>query len=372
MNFVAMGIDEPAAAFLQAAKSAGDRLLAFVEIPSDMSFSDATIPRLRALEDLGGKPYDAIVVAGRAKERADLLRLLSRLNPPGLVVSTPVAIKPDVYYELALTRSEDRFRVLPLMPELFHPGLARIREHLSGVEPSDIRSLKVEASIEPTREGPGRFMTGWIWPRAIGGEIVSVSATGSGDDPSQLDEVLASARFQSGRLAVIAFRRGAIPTIAIEWSEGRLEARLPGGFEGPTEIRWKGAKGGGDETIPCSSFGERMLAAWRALGPDDGEPWLAATRQVELSEAVERSLKYERAVSLTYDEFTESAGFKSIMAATGCGLIWGIVLVAILAAAGVPYIQYIVLPVLLAFLGLQYFGLAYRKRERTAATPPPS
>lgn len=380
MQFVVIGWDDLAEDFVLAALNAGWRCLAVTDIAAREPLAEipgaARFDSLEAAASTQGA--DLLVVAGEIGGRADLVRSLLRLLPVDLVVSVPLADSADLYYELALVRNESRLRLLPLMPELGHPALERIRSLVSDPSAGPIRWIEWILPLDASREGALRFADGWSWLRAFEGEIVSLSATGSAEISSDAAEIVASLRFENegaGRLGTIRWIADpeVEPLFRVETAKLRLECRLSEGFAGPATLRIAGTSGERSETIAPPPFGERMIGLWEKLSPEDAGPWTQATRQVELADAVERSLERERAVSLHYDEFTEAASFKSIMTTTGCGLLWFMLLVVILAAVGVPFVIYLVLPLLLAFLGMQLFGLALRgDKARSASADAPA
>ena len=284
----------------------------------------------------------------------------SDLDPVDLVVATPVAVRADVYYEFGLLRSETKVRVLPLMEELGCPAIERLKQVLREQGLGAVRWIEWTRPLEAVG-GVDRFLDGWSWIRDLLGEIESVSATPAGGDPPR--QVVVSVRSQNGVAGSIRWSAASSPAqrLHLELEQGVVEVDLPEGMSGPAVFRIQ--KGARREEVrtEASPTGARWVELWSRLPAEEGGLWVHATRQIELADAVERSLDRERAVSLTYDEFSDAAGFKSIMTATGCGLIWMVILVAILAAVGVPYVHYAILPVLLVFLFFQLFGLVYRQ-----------
>src|SRR5262249_17206815 len=91
-------------------------------------------------------------------------------------------------------------------------------------------------------------------------------------------------------------------------------------------------------------------------------------RAMELSEAVNRSLRRSRTVELHYETISEDATFKSVMTSTGCLVFLATLLVLPLAMAGPPlglpwtlYIPYLIPPALVLFILLQTLRLAIRR-----------
>ena len=95
---------------------------------------------------------------------------------------------------------------------------------------------------------------------------------------------------------------------------------------------------------------------------------LDGTRAMELSEAVDRSLRRGRTVEMHYESISEDATFKSVMTSTGCLVILVSLALLPLSMAGPPlglpwtlYIPYLILPTLVLFVLLQTLRLAIRR-----------
>lgn len=382
MNFALIGYDASADEFVQAALARSHRLVAVVDVPSELPlppFPQAI--RLLSLEELPGiGGIDCILLSGRLDGRAERLRYVLRLDPVDLVLATPVALRPDVCYEASLLKKETGIHLYPLLAEAAHPAWQRIEARLGGA--GSIRLLEwtqpaVPLSMAGRVDAPAQFVHGWYWLRRLGGEIVEVAMVGSaGDAPGA--GTIASVRFQSGLLATVRWQRdpGEGCHLRVATGQVRIECEFPGGMGGPARLRWEGMAGG-EETIEPAGLGSAWLEHRdRCRQAGEEQIWVAATRQLELADAAARSLRTGRAVSLAYEGFSEEAGFKSVMTLAGCGLIWLTLLVVILAAVGVPYVGHLILPVLGVFLGMQLLGLVFRtKSEPRAArssSPPQS
>ncbi|MFO0947769.1 MAG: hypothetical protein U1D30_17910 [Planctomycetota bacterium] len=374
MNFILVGNDPSAAAFVKSALARGYRMLAYVDVPS--SDGRPTVPpgargiKLDEIPAIEGA--DFLVLSGNLEGRAERLKGLLRTDPVDLVVATPLSNKPDIYYELALVQQETKLRAFPLLPEGWHPALERIDEILSPTTMGGVIWLEWTHPLDQAAKGAYRFLDGWTWFRAVAGELESVTATGSALESDRAAQVVASLRARSDLLCTtrwLATNKGS--RFVIQADKGRVECELPEGIAGKAILRWTEGDEIRTEMFPADDLGERWLDQWEDLVGKQGfdpEPWKLAARQVEVAEAVERSLDKGRAVDLTYDEVTEEASFKSIMTIFGCSLIWATLLVAILAAVGVPYIGYLVLPAFVIFAAMQLFGLVFKKRDPETAT----
>lgn len=367
MKFIQIGNDEAAAAFARVALAHGYHMVGYIPVSSDLPPPpEATRVTMKSIEDVSSlSDVDFLLLSGRYEERSDYLKYILRLDPIDLVVSTPISEKPDTYYEVSLMQGEAKTCSFPLMPEVGHRALDRINE------------IQVERGLGGVRwvewmhplgnaEGPLRFLDGWTWVREMVGDIETLSATGSGDieRPSQ---VVVSARARTDLVSTSRWLAspGKACKFHVELDHGSIDCELPDGFSGPANLRWTKEGTAHSEELLAEPVGERWFRLWQEFkaGDEATEAWRLATRQIELAEAVDRSLSKGRTVDLTYDEVTEEASFKSIMSIFGCSLIWITLLVAILAAAGVPYVGYVVLPVLVLFVLLQFLGLVFRKKE---------
>lgn len=370
MDFILIGADPLALEFVDAARAAGHRLIAVWDQGSHRALTDrytgtAAITSLEQIKSFSNIDY--LILAGDYSGRADRLRTILRSDPVDLILSVPVAPKPDVYYELGLWQQESGAKVLGLLPELFHPGLERMKQLLRHGQPD---GATVSYDLEllqplPDPDSSSRFSSGWHWIREFSGEIDEVSTIASSPEAGAASDVVVSARLRNGQIGSIRYSAavGNLVQLRLRRDADDLRCELPNGFPGE-KCLLEGTVAGRPvrEAIHCEQPAVRLLRGWEQISqPADGSLTTVVTRQVELAEAVRRSLHYQRAVSLEYDEFSEEASFKGIMATTGCGLLWAVVLVAILAAMGVPFVHYLVLPALILFLLLQTLGLVFRR-----------
>lgn len=371
MDFILIGTDPSAIQFVRSARARNHRLIAHCD-PSDKTFGSeafAGATPIQSTDQIANfGQIDFIVLSGPMDKRADRLRKLLHSDPVDLVFSVLVDNKPDVYYEMGLWQRETGARVLPLMEELFHPALDRLEQLLATwPEAVTVGAWTMELSLPLVPgTGPTRFMNGWHWIRTLGGEIDSISSIASAEEPDEADEIAVSARMQNGQLARVRFLRTDSPAVRVQIQSGNnlLVCDLRNGFAGDAILTGHVERTPLNEQIRSAPPALRWIETWESLiANDTRDATLAtvATRQIELAEAVQRSLKNQRAVTLQYDEFSEEASFKGIMATTGCGLLWGLVLIAILVAMKVPFVHHLVLPALLIFLSLQLLGLVFRR-----------
>ncbi|QDU64373.1 hypothetical protein Pan216_52630 [Planctomycetes bacterium Pan216] len=378
MKFVLLGSDPHTDSFVRAAQDASHEMIAFMaddgetpEVPSSARRLDGLADVVR-LTDVG-----YAVLAGDFDYRAEQALALVRLEPMPLVLSVPLAEKPDVYYELGLYRVESKLPMLTLLPEAAHPGLAKLREWTGETSP---QWMEWTLPFDPEQKGSLRFHEGWSWIRSLGGEIEEISATG-GDESGGGSQLLVSARHQSGILTTIRWR--ALPSegygFRLETTAGTIEGTFERGCQGPVTLIDRRGGQLRTETHEPFDVGPTWVAEWEALREKrDDEAWHRGLRQIELASATNESLERHRAVSLEYSDVSEQQSFRSIMTLTGCGMLMGLVLVVIVAAImtsmGVfgnwqPPIFLGILGVLALFCSLQLLGLLFRPAKPPKPSP---
>jgi hypothetical protein len=110
---------------------------------------------------------------------------------------------------------------------------------------------------------------------------------------------------------------------------------------------------------------------------DDGQDWAVACHTFDLSDAIERSLRRQRTITLLGEERSEKAAFRSVMATVGCGLLLLGILVLLLSTVtaflgtsigiDVEFLRLmplLLLGLLLAFLLLQFIPKLVIPAER--------
>lgn len=108
-----------------------------------------------------------------------------------------------------------------------------------------------------------------------------------------------------------------------------------------------------------------------------GSTWLAAARSMEVTDAVERSLRKGRTIDLHSEQFSEASTFKGVMASVGCGLLIFCLavsmIIGLLGAFGIkanPVWYLALLLVLLGFLLLQLLPrLVLADKDEGAESP---
>lgn len=369
-QFAVYGLDDQTAAFCRHALAAGDRCTAICEVDISNYADLVALKQLPSVENLAlSQKVDYLLIGGDADQVARRLAEALKFTTVNLVVATPAGNKPETLHEFALARSETGIRALFLSKELDHPAVIAAKRWLAEERNGALRWIELQLPFDRDAPQGVRFVHGWTWIREMAGEILSVSAStpGRSEEAPAKPIAQAAATFESdqGILGTVRYLAGRTTISArLETTTGLLEIEAPADFTGPTELRWTGDSGARAEIVAADDVGKRWFEQWRdAKDSDDKRCWSHALRQLELGDAVERSLRRRRPVALDQEEFSQAAGFKSVMTTWGCSLIWLTILIAILAASGVPFVKYLVLPAMLLFLGLQSLGWLLRDKS---------
>ena len=217
--------------------------------------------------------------------------------------------------------------------------------------------------------------------RSLLGEIDAVTATGDppGEDPDL--ELVVQLRSPASLRAEVRIRQEPSPAIRISLlgSTGSLDLRIDSGD--PDDATLFGRVGSQPERrieLPSWDRHEAIMALLTAAaGRRDpvadlpGPSLLDGTRAMELSEAVNRSLRRGRTVELHYEAISEDATFKSVMTSTGCLILLASLFVLPLSMIGPSvgmswtlYIPALIPPALIGFLLLQSLRMAIRRPPR--------
>ena len=365
-------------------------------------------------EVLADPAVEMVVVAGSPGQRPEQLRRALQSEHHVLCVQ-PVDITPDTGYEAAMIQGDTRQMLLPLLPEVLHPGTQRLAELAGQGKTSPAAGIGTLRLIEVERWSTDRVLSeagsrrqkaalpGWDVLRSLGGEIAKVSALSSREEINPEEPLLLSGRFEQGGLFQVSFLSSQYESrwrLSLVGSFGRADLVFPQGWPGPAHLTWPG-----DAGDPCEE-GFEAWNPWPALvevfegalsdAPANGrlrvsprpaaragstafqtgaprattveEPtpflprlrWQDAVRSLELDDAARRSAEKRRASTMDYQEFTEEASFKGTMTLLGCSLLWGSLILLILAN-WVPWTGWLIAPLFGLFLILQVLRGVARK-----------
>lgn len=345
-------------------------------------------------EALADPDIAAVIVAGSTAARGAMLRRAVQSERHVLCVH-PADPKPDLAFETAMIQADTGYVVLPMLPEAFHPGVARFAQRLRarGKGVLEIRlSSRVEFWLEGDGDDPRPGLPGWDVLRRIGGEIVELFALAAEEEPTRGQPLIAVGQFLDGRLFHATFQANQTETrwrISVIGSALTLE--FPEGWPGPATLTFEDDDGelrleSWPAMPPWSPFIEAFEAAIlarparradQAPGATEDRCWTTSVaeipptlgwtdeiRALELDDSIRRSLHYRRAYTLDLQDATEEANFKGTMTLVGCSLMWTI-LVLLFLSIWVPWLGWFIFPSLAVFLGLQFLRRFVREKDPT-------
>lgn len=370
-------------------------ILARPELPlawaSELGEHRAEIARLAPLTTLdepwetliAGASADLVIVSRGPDEelRAEQLRKLIAAGVP-LVVEHPIHSSMLVAYELEMIRKEIGSLLIPYDPALYSEAFQSL-QRLVLSESSSIGAIE-QVIVDQRRQNrtPERvrelFARDALLLRLLCGDLTRLSAmapTAATDSYANLGIQLSGpsgslVRWSIGprdeltgaRFTVIGAIGRATLTIP-EHGNYRLEVRCERGDTAQEFEHGATAKVELDRLLSLLDRGE--------IEPD----WPDASRAIELSDSIERSLKKSRTVDLYNEDFTEQGTFKGTMTSLGCGLLLISLGVLVVGVAGVTmgikwatYWPQALFLVLVAFLGLQLLKLVFPDQPAGAST----
>ena len=342
-------------------------------------------------------PCSLATVLLPAELRAEQLKRLATEAVPVLVVH-PIFESVLPYYEIDMAHRETAQSCNISIRSSDTPYLPRWRAGFATAIPSSDRSIKLRQNGRPPAQSSKEVLAHLSRDiellAGVAGDIRRVSAIG----PATLNDSFASLQVQMKSAAVSSLRwsvgstagvvglqvtllgeRGAVtlrelagsPTGTIQWqletvSDDRKEEQLQEAF---TPARFAIER---LTTAIAERSSERRAAT---------STWEAATRDMEVVDAIELSLQKGRTMEVFQQQLTERLAFRGTMAAIGCGLL----LLAFFAVVGVAMIggtegalrqrlapawPLLLLAVLAFFLLLQAVPMLAQKRRTNESEPP--
>jgi predicted dehydrogenase len=324
---------------------------------------------------------DAVIVArsGDEEARSDALRRLVQQRIPVLAVH-PVVDSMLVYYELDMIRRETGCPMMPYLPGRWHPAAQQIAAWLSTGTPSElgtIEQLTLERHMQDRGKRPvlDQFAHDIDLIRFLCGDVNRIGAIGVGADElaySNLSVHLSGPREIPVRWSVAPVDQREEARLSVIGTTGRAVLVMPASGEWKLQLpNASGAEPPVDNWPPSLEAIQRFAAvvSGQTVSPD----WVDAARSIELTEAIERSLRKGRTLELHFEDFTEEGTFKGTMTSVGCGLLIGglilIVLIAILDSLGLPHLgnwPALLLGLMGLFLILQLITLSFGKEKQPA------
>jgi hypothetical protein len=353
---------------------------------------------------LVGSSCQAVIVgrgqAGLSREtgipdeerRADQFRKLAQEGVP-LLLAHP-ACEAIVGFEIEMIRRASGGVMVPWIPGERHPLLAELARQAGQPQDSPIGQIEqiVFEREQHDRSRPAvlaQFARDAALLRQLIGTIRSVSA--SGPAPQLGRDPLGPRTSEKPALGNLSVALSGTEGIPARWSIGPAAMEPLGritlvGERGKTTLympesgRWR--------IEPESPSAKAAAADWNDLAETvthfshavagkstEGGAWLAACRDQEAAETIDRSLARGRTIELYGEQHTEEASFKGVMAMGGC-LLLVLALAMVLIAAIVEGLQlplrnwaiwqawpfFLLAPIGL-FLLLQLFQLAVPKDD---------
>lgn len=381
MHFALLGIDHTTAELVRAAMKGGHTLAAVYDVsPGEQAELRELAPGVEiseAWEDLlGGTAAVLVARAADDDRRAEQLRRLVQGGVP-MIVAHPVHQSMLVYYELDMIRQESRCPMLPYTPQRWHPAVERLAELAAGEGSPIGRCQQVACERLLAERSKKQVLAHFVQDvevlRLVAGELNKIGAMAS-----------AGAGLDYANLGV---QMSGPEGVLVRWSVGPAEAETalrltaigPGGkillTAGTNDAPW---------TIEIRTAAERVVESYSldddsdpaaeaisllsdlVAGADVSPTWFDAARDLELADAIERSVARGRTIDLHFEEQTEHNTFKGMMAAGGCFLLVATLAAAVIASllgfGGARLVRHwpVVMAVVLGgFLLLQFLRLVF-------------
>jgi len=266
-----------------------------------------------------------------------------------MIVVCP-ACEAIVGFEIEMIRRDVHAAIIPYVPE-DRPPIWALSELVSGSGESPIGKIEqISFEREQTDRSREAVLTQLARDAALLrwliGTIQTVSATGAarpvGRDPlgpktkelpslSNLSVIFGGERGLTARWTVVPVVNRNAGEMTVIGERGKAKLRMPDAGDWTLEVM------GQPVPIVSSSSADSAELTFEHLShdiaDDHGRSWLAACRDQEAAEAVDRSLARGRTIELFNEEHTEEESFKGVMAMGGCLLLvmaLGVLLLAVI------------------------------------------
>ena len=304
-------------------------------------------PALRDWEELlSGNAVDAVIVAGAVPgaaglaERGEQIKRLAQAGVPMVVVCP--ACEAIVGLEIEMIRQDLGGVIVPYVPGALHPAVNKLVGMVTGGSEGPIGavqqiSLEREQADRSREAVLRRLVRDLAVLRQLIGRVQTVTASGPvraiGRDPmgpkpnklpplNNLGVVLGGDEGLTARWSVTPIAEVERGRLVVTGERGKAVLTMPANGEWSLDVAGDAFS---SETFPANADVERVF--WElshSLPPEplyDDAAWLAACRDQEAAEAVDRSLARGRTIELFHEELSEAASFKGIMAMGGCLLL---------------------------------------------------
>jgi predicted dehydrogenase len=345
-----LGLDDQTLAIAAAAVRSGRHRIAMVCALPPNGLDRLAAEGISAVEAapweslmVGGK-FDAVVVASADDEAVEELRTeqLRKLVQEGvpLLTAHPVLSSMLACYEIDMIRRESQCILLPYLPARWDPAIARLFQLLRDPEQSPIGAIEQVVFERADKDRSRRAVLSHFARdvdviRAIAGEVTRIGALGSpATSPFGAPSTRTDASHAQSGYANLTVQMSGEGSTVIRWSIGPVDDD-PGGW-----LKIIGTKDRLEMAPPGEGLAEPQIAELAALVqlehaieqrltvPD----FTFAIRDIELAEAIPRSLARGRTIEVQHEQPTEEGTFKGLMTSLGCGLLLvGLTAIVVLA-----------------------------------------
>jgi hypothetical protein len=295
----------------------------------------------------GGKEAAARAGLDFAERRADQLRKLVQARVP-LIVVCP-ACEAIVGFEIEMIRRDVKSVIVPYVPE-DRPPIRALAELISGDETPIGKIEQISFEREQTDRSREAVLIQLARDatllRCLIGTIQTVSATAAarplGRDPlgpkmkelpslSNLSVTFGGEKGLTARWTVVPALNRIAGELTVIGERGKAKLQMPQDVDWSLEVMGHSVRTVSVSPAETAKLTFAQLSHEIADVQQDDSAWLAACRDQEAAEAVDRSLARGRTIELYAEEHTEEESFKGVMAMGGCLLLVMAVLVLFLA-----------------------------------------
>lgn len=348
MNFALFGDSEEALALADAVqRHPGHQLVAVCGHPPDaagrfpaaQSYSDGKALLSQCEFDAAIFGWNRVDENETRQRRESVLRELAQM-PTAVIVVHP-ACEPLVAFEIDMIRQDSGCVLVPYWPGVLHPALsevARVTKPGSGAAISDIEQVIFErrAADRGKELVMCQFTRDVAMLRAVIGEMEQVMAAGPEPAATNFGNLNVNMRSEAG-IPVrwsLSMNRDAPAQMLITGTDGQIELVMTNDPQ-----QW---------ALSSSAAGVAGNSSWDFRGADlaiarleaavagavTTPSWTDVCRDLEIVDAVHRSLERGRKIDLYHETHSEASTFKGVMAAGGCLLLM-LAFFMLLAAAAI-------------------------------------
>jgi hypothetical protein len=357
MRIALLGADDDSLALVRwATLKGGHELVAAYDSDSHAAAIGEMAPAVRLTDNweelLLGTAADAVVVGRGGKEaavrqaidcaerRGDQLRKLVQAALPMIVVCP--TCEAIVGFEIEMIRRDTAAIIIPFVPQRTHPVVDRLSQWALEAEESPVGQIE-QVVLEREQANRSReavlacLARDFSLMREFIGTIQTVSASGPaatvGRDPlgprsrelpslANLSVNVSGDQGLSGRWSMAPAIGQDVGRLTIIGGRGKALLTMPA--DGEWSLQLPGQPAVIEPAEPQDEAAEVFSWLVHAVETEefyDADAWLAACRDQEAAEAVDRSLARGRTIELFNEEHTEEESFKGIMAMGGCLLL---------------------------------------------------